>query len=46
MRLSGAAEYIEQALHDEEGLSVLASDGNSADILSFALTRHTGVGLC
>ena len=46
LHLSGAGEYIEEALRDEEELLALASDGNGADVLSFALTRHTGILAC
>ena len=35
--MSGAAEYIESMFRDEEELPVLAEDGSSADVLSFAL---------
>lgn len=45
LHLSGAAELIEDSIRDEEELQTLSSDGNSADLLTFALTRHTGVGL-
>lgn len=45
LQLSGTADYIEESIHDEENLQNLSSDGNSADLLAFALTRHTGVDL-
>ena len=37
--LSGAAEYVESYSRDTESTMVLAHDGTSADILSFALQR-------
>ncbi|KIO25599.1 hypothetical protein M407DRAFT_75508 [Tulasnella calospora MUT 4182] len=37
--LSGAAEYLETILNEWEERPVLASDGGSADILSFLLSR-------
>lgn len=37
--LSGAAEYLETILHEWEERPVLASDGGSADVLSFLLAR-------
>ncbi|KIM43724.1 hypothetical protein M413DRAFT_68654, partial [Hebeloma cylindrosporum] len=37
--LSGAAEYIESFDRDTESTTVLARDGSSADLLSFALQR-------
>ncbi|KAG8925239.1 hypothetical protein FRC00_004177 [Tulasnella sp. 408] len=38
-RLSGAAEYLETILNEWEERPVLASDGGSADMLSFLLAR-------
>lgn len=35
--LSGASEYIDQVSQDMERISVLASDGSCADVLSNAL---------
>ena len=35
--LSGAAEYIDKVYRDVEEMGVLASDGTSGDILSYAL---------
>ncbi|KAG8919217.1 hypothetical protein FRC01_001407 [Tulasnella sp. 417] len=37
--LSGAAEYLETILNESEERPVLASDGGSADMLSFLLAR-------
>ncbi|KIO21020.1 hypothetical protein M407DRAFT_219453 [Tulasnella calospora MUT 4182] len=41
--LSGAAEYLETILNEWEERPVLASDGGSADMLSFLLARRRGV---
>ncbi|KAI0351275.1 hypothetical protein OH77DRAFT_1429787 [Trametes cingulata] len=35
--MSGAAEYLDLVLHELEEMQVLACDGTSADVLSFAL---------
>ena len=39
--LSGAGEYIEKILEDLEDIQVLAKDGSSARLLSFALQPHS-----
>lgn len=36
--LSGAGEYVGLVDHDLKGMQVLASDGSSAELLSFALS--------
>ena len=46
LHLSGAGEYIEQVRREEQELPVLASDCTGVGVLSFAITRHTGIGVC
>ncbi|KAI0761945.1 hypothetical protein BD413DRAFT_485087, partial [Trametes elegans] len=39
-RMSGAAEHLELVFRDIQVMKVLAHDGTSADVLSYALHHH------
>ena len=36
--LSGAGEFVDRVEHELKGMQVLANDGSSAELLSFALS--------
>ena len=41
---SGAAEYLDRVMRDAEQIGVLAEDGGSADVLSYAMSRLVAPG--